>query len=374
MVVCRSRLLVVSFLLTLALTAPIAAQTSVRLKNIARVKDVREYQLLGDGLGTGLSGTGDKSALSQDMARGMLRNMGMEVDTNSVKTNNIAAVMVTAMIPPFSNAGDRIDITMSSIGDAKSLQGGVLLPTQLKGGNGEVYAVAQGQVTVGGMPAGQGAGGGQNQGGRQQNHLTVGRVPGGAILEREVGGRFAADGTFCLCLERKDCNLARRVKEAVDRKFGEGWAKTIDPGTVRVTVPTSFTDDPVAFAATIQDLPLTIEESNQVVINEKTGTIVIGNNVRISTVSIAQGGLKIDVGGAGNGRAAGQGAGTGSPAAGQAAGAAASSGGMVTLPGDTTVEELVKLLNVIGANPRDMIAILQAIAAAGALHGEIKLI
>lgn len=347
------------------------AETNVRLKEIARVKDLREYQIVGYGLVTGLAGTGDKTTLSLEMARGMLRNMGLEVDANAVKGSNLAAVMVTAMIPPFANAGDRIDITMSSLGDAKSLQGGVLLPTLLKGGDGQVYAVSQGQVTVGGYPAGNGAAAGGNQN-RAPSHLTVGRIPGGAILEREVGGRFAADGQFTLCLERKDFKLARRVKEAIDRKFGEGWARTVDPGTVDIKVPSSFADDPVAFVATIQDLPLTVEETAAVVVNERTGTVVIGNNVRISTVSIAHGGLRIDVGGATAGAAG---------ARGQPRGTAnrpgqtneTGQGGLVTLPGDTTVEELVKLLNLIGATPKDLIAILQAVSASGALHGELKL-
>jgi len=334
------------------------AESQVRLKDISRLSGVREYQLLGYGLVVGLDGTGDKTPMSIEMVRGMLQNMGMEIDKTSIQSKNVAAVVVSAMLPAFGRAGESFDVTVSSIGDAKSLQGGVLLPVLLKGGDGNVYAVGQGHVSVGTIAGGGGAGAGATARG---GHLTVARVPNGAILEREVGDSFAHDGRFALLLNQKDPALARRVKEAVDRKYGDGWARTTDPGSVEIVIPSSFKEDPVSFAATIMGLSIAAEESNAVVINERTGTVIVGNRVRISKVTISQGGLKIAV----------------EPPAGQKpkTGAAAKDEpqpSMISLQGETTVDDLVKALNAVGATPKDLVSIFQAIQAAGALHGDLK--
>ncbi len=356
----KRAILMLAAMLVVTFMAPIiaGAESQVRLKDIARLSGVREYQLLGYGLVVGLNGTGDKSAMSIDMVRGMLQNMGMEVDKASIQSKNVAAVVVSAMLPAFGRAGEGFDITVSSIGDAKSLQGGVLLPVLMKGGDGNVYAVAQGNVSVGMIANGGGAAG---AGAAKGGHLTVGRVPNGAILEREVGDSFAQGGRFTLMLNQKDPALARRVKEAVSRKYGDGWARTVDPGSVEITVPTSFKDDPVGFAATIMGLGIAAEESNAVVINERTGTVIVGNRVRISKVTISQGGLKIAV----------------EPPAGAKpkTGAAAkdeAQPSMISLQGEATVDDLVKALNAVGATPKDLVSIFQAIQAAGALHGELK--
>ena len=336
------------------------AQAQVRIKDISRMSGDREYQVIGYGLVTGLNGTGDKGEMSTEMMRGMLQNMGMEVNSSQIVSKNAAAVVVTGMLPSYGRPGESLDIVISSIGDCKSLMGGVLLPTLLKGGDGQVYAVAQGNVSIGGFE--QSTGGGSNRG-VQKNHLTVGYISGGAIMERSVEDRFARSGKFSILLQEKDAILTRKVKEAVDRRYGSGWAAITNPGQVEITVPRSMSDDPVSFAANIENLTLTIDEPNRVVINERTGTIIVGNNVRISKVAISHNGIRISVndgneeqnrGGGRNRRNTKQ-------------------GSMVAVQGETTVNDLVEALNAIGATPKDLIAIFEAINAAGALHGDLKI-
>jgi flagellar P-ring protein precursor FlgI len=339
-----------------ASTSASFAQAKVRIKDIARLSGDRQYQLIGYGLVTGLDGTGDKSEMSIEMIRGMLRNMGMELTPNQIETENCAAVVVTAMLPAYGRPGEPLGIIISSIGDAQSLQGGVLLPTLLKGGDGKVYAVAQGQISIGGFEQGGGAAG-QRSG--QKNHLTVGHIPEGAILEQSVGTRFARNGKFNILLENKDSALTRQVKEAIDRRYGIGWAKITNPGNIEVKVPTSLMDDPVSFAANIENISLSVEEPNRVVINERTGTVIVGNKVRISRVIISHNGIKIEIDEddpqPGNRRREPK------------------TGSMIAVNGETTVNDLVEALNAVGASPKDLIAIFQAINAAGALHGELKL-
>ncbi|HEY9070026.1 MAG TPA: flagellar basal body P-ring protein FlgI [Candidatus Ozemobacteraceae bacterium] len=355
-------------LVTFTPVTPVWAEAQVRIKDIARINTAREYQLIGYGLVTGLDGTGDKTPMSSAMMKGLLQNMGMEIDPASIQSKNCAAVVVTAMIPPFARAGEAFNVTVSSIGDSKSLQGGVLLPTLLKGGDGQVYAVAQGNISIGGFQAGTGAGGGAAGGNTaQKNHLTVAQIPNGAIQEREVGDVFGQNGAFSLLLQRKDTALSRKVKDAIDRKFGEGWAKIANPGTLDITIPSSFKEDPVSFAAAIEELTLTIEEPNRVVINERTGTVIVGNKVRINRVVISQSGLKIEIGDGAQRTPAAPTAGAGGTKPAQ------KSGSLVAIQGETTVDDLVSALNGIGATPKDLIAIFQAIEAAGALNGELKI-
>ncbi len=343
--------------LTAGSLTTLKAQAQVRVKDISRMSGNREYQVLGYGLVTGLDSTGDKSAMSIEMIRGMLQNMGMELNSSQIQTRNVAAVIVTGMLPSFGRAGEALDVTVSSIGDAKSLQGGVLLPTLLKGGDGQVYAVAQGQISIGGFEGGQAGGGAARSG--QKNHLTVGFVPGGAIMERGIDERFARSGRFNIMLQEKDSVLTRKVKEAVDRRYGTGWASIVNPGNIEVRIPASMADDPVSFAANIENLTLSIDEPNRVVINERTGTVIVGNNVRISKVVISHNGIKIEVDeNTGNNTGARK-----NPA----------QGSLIGVQGETTVDDLVAALNAVGATPKDLIAIFQAINAAGALHGELKI-
>lgn len=354
----RFRLIPFLLLLTIFLSGYKSfGEARVRLKDICRISGTREYQVIGYGLVTGLDGTGDKSPMAIEMVRGMLQNMGMDLPVSDIQTKNCAAVVVTGMMPPFGKAGERFDVTISSIGDSASLQGGVLLPVLLKGGDGQVYAVAQGQTSVGGS-----SGGSIVAGGPQKNHLTVSRIPNGAIQEREVGEQFGANGKFSLILSRKDPTLARLIKDTIEQKFGLGWARTIDPGTVQLKIPESFKNDPVTFAAIVEGLSLTIEEPNRVVINERTGTVIVGNKVRISNVAISHGGLRINVQGP-----------NAKPKAPTGPGQTDDRGSLIDLKAESTVDELVNALNAIGATPKDLISIFQAIDAAGALHGELKI-
>ena len=323
------------------------AQASVRIKDISSLSGNRDYQLIGYGLVTGLNGTGDKSEMSLEMIRGMFRNLGMELSDTQVASKNSAAVIVTAMLPGYGKPGETLDITISSIGDAKSLQGGVLLPTMLKANDGNTYAVAQGHLSIGGFESSSGGG----ARGVQKNHLTVGHIPQGATIERGVDDVFARSGKFSILLQEKDSILSRKVKEAIDNRYGSGWAVIKNPGQIEVTIPRALADDPVSFAANIENLTLKIDEPNRVVINERTGTVIVGNNVRISKIAISHNGIKINVG-EGNGQ---------------------QSGSLVNVEGETTVDDLVSALNAVGATPKDLIAIFEAINASGALHGELKI-
>ena len=337
------------------------AAAEVRIKDISRMSGDREYQVIGYGLVTGLNGTGDKSSMGIEMIRGMLQNMGMDVNSSQIVTKNSAAVIVTAMLPSYGKPGESFDITISSLGDAKSLHGGVLLPTLLKGGDGQVYAVAQGNVSIGGFEGTTGRG--VNNRGGQRNHLTVGYISGGGIMERGIDDRFARNGRFSVLLQEKDAVLTRKVKEAIDKRYGAGWAVITNPGQVEVTVPTSMADDPVSFAANIENLTLSVDEPNRVVINERTGTVIVGNNVRISRVVISHNGIKIaidDSNGDNN-------------LASRRNRRDEKRGSMVNVQGETTVDDLVAALNAVGATPKDLIAIFEAINAAGALHGDLKI-
>jgi flagellar P-ring protein precursor FlgI len=337
---------------------PAFSQALVRIKDIARLSGNRNYQLIGYGLVTGLNGTGDKSTMSIEMIHGMLQNMGMELAPGQIQTKNCAAVIVTSLLPPYTRPGESFGITISSIGDAKSLQGGVLLPTLLKGGDGKVYAVGQGQISIGGFE--ENRGGAAAQRGGQKNHLTVGYVPNGAIMERGINDRFARNGKFNVLLENKDSKITRQVKESIDRRYGIGWAKITNPGTIEVQVPSSMMNDPVSFAANIENLTLSIDEPNRVVINERTGTVIVGNRVRISKVLISHNGIRIEIEDDAQNlqRSTRQEPKTGS---------------LIAVNGETTVDDLVEALNTVGATPKDLIAIFQAINAAGALHGELKI-
>ncbi len=323
------------------------AQASVRIKDISTLSGNREYQVIGYGLVTGLYGTGDKSDMSLEMIRGMFRNLGMELSESQIASKNTAAVIVTSMLPGYARPGETIDITISSIGDAKSLQGGVLLPTMLKANDGNVYAVAQGPVSIGGFESGSG---GANKG-VQKNHLTVGYISKGATIERGVNDKFAQAGKFSILLQDKDLILSRKVKEVIDNRYGAGWATIINPGQIEVRVPRGLSHDPVSFAANIENLTLKIDEPNKIVINERTGTVIVGNNVRISRIAISHNGIKVAVNENNNN---------------------SSQGTLVTMDGHTTVDDLVNALNAVGATPKDLMAIFQALNVAGALHGELK--
>ncbi|SDE99350.1 flagellar basal body P-ring protein FlgI [Sporolituus thermophilus] len=368
----RKTLVLLSVLCVLAVgLVPAGAMAAgVRIKDVAKVQGVRSNQLVGYGLVIGLAGTGDstKNLATMQSIANMLRTFGVTVTPAQLQAKNVAAVMVTASLPPFVKPGDTIDITVSSLGDAKSLQGGTLLQAPLRAANGLVYAVAQGPLSVGGYTAGSG---GASQ---QKNFPTVGTIPGGAIVERDVPVEFTAGGQIALALSQPDFTTASRIVQAIDGRFGP-IAVARDPGTVTVSVPDFYGSDIVGFIAAIEELTIVPDTAAKVIINERTGTVVMGGQVTIDEVAVAQGGLSVRIT---RDKAVSQ----PPPLSGgstvvtdkttlQVDEAKAS---MVTLPPAASVSDVVAALNAIGATPRDIIAILQAIKAAGALHADLQII
>lgn len=366
--------------------AVLGNEPEVRIKDITRLQGVRDNQLVGLGLVVGLAGTGD-SASSQaniQMLANMLERFQLSISPNELRSRNVAAVVVTAELPAFARPGDRIDVTVSSIGDARSLQGGFLLMTPLQAGNGEVYAVAQGPISVGGLQAGSGGSS------TQRNHTAVGRIPGGAIVEREGPGVIIQNGTITLVLREPDFSTAQRVAKAINDYFTPDTALALDHTAIRVKIPDLFLSDPVLFVSLIEELKVTPDTTARVIINERTGTIVIGHNVRIGTVAVAHGGINVKV--TAHREIEIPVAEREDVAPIQSEGDDAASGDsirirterrievteeeaeFVVLKSGATVEELVAALNAIGAGPRDVISVLQAIKAAGALYAELEVL
>lgn len=341
--------------IALALVAPPAgaepaAALAARLKDIARIGGVRDNQLLGYGIVVGLDASGDKNVMTAVSISNALRHFGINVDPKQLKAQNSAAVMVTAKIGAFGRPGDAIDIVVSSIGDAKSIKGGVLLQTPLQGADGTVYAVAQGPISIGGFELGQQAGAAG-----AGNHPTVARVPNGALVEREIPFAFAENGAIDVVLNRKDFSTANAVALAVGARFGENFTRAVDAGLVRVTIPASFRDDPVRFVAAIESVPVEVDGATRIVINEKTGTIVIGSEVRVEPVVIAHGDLRLRI----------------QDNLGQSQ---RTDKAVVQLQAGVSVKELVDQLNALGVTAKDIIAIIQAIKASGAIQAELEII
>jgi flagellar P-ring protein precursor FlgI len=365
-----SALLVVLLVLPGSLL-PKPAHATSRIKDIADFEGVRENQLVGYGLIVGLNGTGDdvkkKAVFTRESLIGMLDRLGVNARDADLETKNLAAVMVTANLPPFARQGSGIDVTVSSLGDATSLQGGTLLVTPMIGADGEIYAVAQGQVTTGGFSA---AGQAESV---VKGVPTSGRISHGGIVEREVPFDLAALKDVKIALRNPDFTTAQRIADAINGAMGIGSAKPLDPGTVQLNV-SNHGGDPTAVITSIEQLPVDPDTPARVVIDETTGVIVIGDNVRISKVAIAQGNLTIRV--------------TETPQVSQPS--PFSNTGVtqvvprtnidvnqdqnrkleVLKPG-VTLEELVAGLNSLGVGPRDMISILQSIRVAGALQADI---
>lgn len=351
--------------------AQAADQPTVRIKDIARLEGVRDNQLLGIGLVIGLNGTGDgpgSQAMVQMLAN-MLARYNISVDPDAIRSRNVAVVTVTTDLPAFARAGDRIDVTVSSLGDARSLQGGYLLLTPLQAPNGEVYAVAQGPVSVGGLTtrlAGSSV---------QQNHTVVGRVANGAIVERNAPGLIAVDGKFNLVLNQPDFTTATRVAQAINAAFLPTTARALDNAAVEVTIPDVFLANPVEFVALVEELTITPDQAARVVINERTGTIVIGHNVRIATVAVSHGNLSVRITATAEvSQPPSFSEGTTVVVRETAIDVSEGEGRLMVLPSGISVQDLVDALNAIGATPRDIISILQAIKAAGALYGELEVL
>jgi flagellar P-ring protein FlgI len=355
---------------TLLISAMAVSGASTRLKEVAALEGVRDNQLIGYGLVVGLNGTGDKrqTVFSAQALANMLRRMGVTIDPAAILVRNMAAVMVTANLPPFAQPGTRIDITSAAIGDAINLQGGLLLLTPLKGADGQTYAVAQGAVVTGGFVAGRG---GNSQ---TLNHPTVGRTPGGAIVERAPPS-IAPASKLKLQLRQADFTTAARVAQALNEHFGPAVAHAESPALVAVDLPPAYANRAVEFVAEMENLTVDADRRTKVVLNERTGTIVLGKDVRISPVAIMHGSLsveirtKLDVS---QPEAFSTGKTTLAPQV--SVDAKEEKPKNVVLDKGATVEELVRALQAIGSTARDIIAILQSLRSVGALDAEIEVI
>ncbi len=358
-------------LLGLALVLLPATAGAIRVKDIATVKGVRPNQLIGYGLVIGLSGSGDKRQTEftiQSLAS-VLARMGIGVDAELIKVKNVAAVMVTAALPPFARTGSRLDTTISSLGDATSLEGGTLIMTPLFGADGEVYAIAQGPLSVGGFAAG--GGGGSSI---QKNHPTVGRIPLGATVERELGFTLEDRSHFDVSLRQPDFTTARRTASAINRHFGAPLASSPDPGTIRLQVPEIFMADVVGFLAAVESVEVEPDRVARVVLNERTGTVVMGEAVTISTVAISHGSLSITINAFNDvSQPLPFSDGETVEVLNEELEAVEEDARLTLVGGAVTIDELVRGLNAIGVTPRDLISILQAIKAAGALSAELEL-
>ena len=360
-----------SALLLISWFAPINSDAA-RIKDIAYFKGGRANQLMGYGLVVGLDGTGDKdkTQFTVSTLANLLDNMRIKVDPKAIKVKNVAAVMVTANFSPFMKNGSRIDCQVSSTGDAKSLQGGTLLMTPLQGADGQIYAVAQGPIAVGGFKAG-GASGSKVE----KNHPTVGIITEGGLVEREIPSHLEDAKQMQLSLRAPDFTTALKMAQAINSAGGGISAQAIDAGTVKLEGPPQFENRAIEMISHIENLQVQPETIAKVVVSERTGTVVMGANVHISPVAIAHGNLTVQV--------------TETPTASQPL--PFSRGRTVVLPdtqievqeekgslhligGNTTIAQLVKGLNSIGVTPRDLITILQTIKAAGALQAELEII
>ena len=346
---------------------------AARIKDIADIKDVRKNQLVGYGLVVGLEGTGDSdnTLFTAQSLSSLLQIMGVTVLPKDIEVDNVAAVMVTADLPPFARTGSKIDVLVSSIGDAESLQGGTLLFTPLKAANGQVYAVAQGPVSTGGFVVGSSSGTGV-----QKNFPTVGRVVNGALVEKELTTDFNAKESLTLALHQPDFTTASRMAQAINIAFHSQIARTRDAGSVEVTVPQNYKGNTVALVTLIESLGVTPDAISKVIINERTGTVVMGENVRISTIAIAHGNLSIQV--------------KEQPTVSQPLPFSRGGETVVVPQSEVSVEEgnnpifvvesgvsigeVVKALNALGVSPRDLISIFQALKAAGALQAQLEII
>jgi flagellar P-ring protein precursor FlgI len=342
---------------------------AARIKDIAAFDGVRENQLIGYGLVVGLNGSGDtdQTKFPVQSLVGALERMGVTIGRNEITVKNIAAVMVTAQLPPFSKQGNRLDVLVSSVGDSKSLAGGTLLMAPLKGADGQVYAVAQGAILTNSFSYG-----GQASS-ALKNHPTAGTVPGGALIERELPNVLADKSQLKLNLHQSDFTTAARLAVVINERFKGGVATLTDPGSVLIAVPEPYRGRIVEFVAELERLEVNPDVTARVVMNERTGTIVMGENVRISTVAVSHGNLTVVV--------------KETPKVSQPG--PLSSGTTTTVPRTdlkvvedrvnlsllregANLSEVVRGLNTLGVTPRDLLGIMQAIKAAGALNAELS--
>lgn len=343
---------------------------AARIKEVAAVQGVRANQLVGYGLVVGLDGTGEQSAVTAQSLTALLQSLGVTLPPGvSPQGRNVAAVMVTSELPPFAQPGQRIDINVSSMGGAKSLRGGTLIMTPLRGADGEVYALAQGNLIVGG--AGASAGGSKVQ----INHLSAGRIPAGATVERSVPTPLNDGDTIQLDLRAADFTTARAVAQAINAVKGPGTAAALDGRTVQVRMPATAPER-VAFLADIENLPLQLARpAARVVINARTGSVVMNESVTLGACAVAHGSLSVTISTSPLVSQPGAFSGGQTVQAQRSDIAITQQGGaLMQLPAGTQLTDVVKALNSLGATPQDLLAILQAMQSAGALTAELEVI
>lgn len=362
-------------LLILILSVPLfSADGNVRVarvRDIANLEGVRDNPLIGYGLVVGLNGTGDRrqTIFTTQTLANVMQRMGVQIPPSSVRVNNVAAVFVTATLPPFARPGTRIDVTVSSVGDAKSLEGGLLLMTPLKAADGQVYAEAQGALTLGGYSAGNAANS------RQVNHPTVARVPEGALVERDSSVELQATRQLSLFLRDPDFLVSRELAEAINHELGIEAASARDARTIDIDLRRTSLGGVPAFMARIEELTIPLHTRARVVVNERTGTIVLGRDVRLGAVSILHGNLSIEIStkfDVSQPAPFGKGETTVTPQ--QDINARETPARNLALSEGATVDELVSGLQAMGATARDVIAILQAMKVAGALQAELEVL
>jgi flagellar P-ring protein precursor FlgI len=361
------------FFLFLAYTLANSSLAASRLKDLVDIEGVRENQLVGYGLVVGLAGTGDRqqTVFSNQSLTNVLERMGISVSPTLIRVKNTAAVMVTATLPPFAQPGQRIDVTAAAIGDAANLQGGILILTSLRGADGQVYAVAQGPVVTGGFAAGRG---GAIQ---TVNHPTVGRAPNGATVERSAPS-VAPKSAVRLQLRQADFTTSSRIVSAINAKFAGNnspAARAESPGLVTVAIPSPFASRATEFLAELENLTVEADRPARVIINERTGTIVLGKDVRVSPVAILHGNLSVEIQTTVDvSQPAPLSQGSTQVVPQTTVGTKEEKARTVVLQQGATVEELCRALAAIGSTPRDIIAILQSLRSAGALEAEIEVI
>ena len=367
-----ARTLLLILILVLGLTTNLTADDGVRLRDLVMIAGARDNQLVGFGLVVGLAGDGDKDPIyTQQTIANMLQRYGINVQPSlsQISAKNVAVVMVTADIPAFIKPGARIDVQVASMGDAKSLQGGVLLQTPMLGADNKVYAVAQGPLALGGFTAGTGGGGGATV---TKNHPTVAQISGGAIVEREIPAQIVRDNTVELLLREPSFISAALAADAINRIFTNS-AYAVDSTSVRVQMPEAARNNPMDFIAALEDIEITPDVPARVIINERTGTIVATANVKISSCAVACGNITINIASTLDVSQPNPFSQTGQTVVTPrtTTDVTEHKGSLVTLPELPTVEKVAAALNALGVTPRDMMAIFQAMKQAGALQAEL---
>jgi len=346
-----------------------AMSATLRIKDISHIKGVRNNQLVGYGLVVGLNKTGDKSRSTQTTAASLISNFNGRLNNdNDLRSTNTASVIVTALVPPFAKEGDPLDVTVSSLADASSLEGGVLVSTELRAPNGEIVALAQGPLSTGGTSV-------DASGSSTRTAITTtARIPSGAIMEREIRTDIGDQNSMDLILDRTDFTLANRVAEVVTANAGQ--ARAVDGSTIKVLIPDQYLDNRVAFLSKVENLEVyATQEIAKVVINERTGTVVIGDHVKLLPAAVAHGGITVSV------STTNEVSQPGAFSNGQTMGVSNSKisvekgkGSLVRLGGNATLKDLVTALNALGVSPSDLISVLQALKAAGSLQAVLEII